>query len=69
MGDSNQLPVTVTVKRSSAEYKANPDDYNVLDNGTAVAKSARQKRMEELERKYSRGSFDKTPTMPTMDEY
>lgn len=69
MGDSNQLPVNTTVKRSSAEYKANPDDYNVLDNGTAVAKSGYQKRMEELERRYSRGNFDKTPTMPTMDEY
>lgn len=51
------------IKRSSAEYKANPDDYNVLDNGTAVAKSDYQKRMEALERRYSQGNFDKTPTM------
>lgn len=51
------------IKRNSAEYKANPGDYNVLDNGTAVAKSDYQKRMEALERRYSQGNFDKTPTM------
>lgn len=56
-------PSSLPVTRDSAGYRANPEDYNILDNGTAVAKSDYQKRMEALERRYSQGSFDKTPTM------
>ena len=56
-------PSSLPVTRDSAGYRANPEDYNILDNGMAVAKSDYQKRMEALERRYSQGNFDKTPTM------
>lgn len=49
------------VKKNSAEYRGHPEDYNALRNGMATPKSDYQKRMEELERRYSKGNFDKTP--------